>query len=483
MFFTYLRRELANRRRQSAVVAAGMALAITLVIIVSSLSAGVEDAQDSALSAVYGVGTDITVSSPAEGPNAGGGGGQRFQFGAEDGERADGSTSVVQSRLHLSPGTASFSADAVDTVRGIADVEAATATLSLTNVTFEGEMPDPQEGGGMVRVAPGGGADGEGGSSFDVTTFSVLGLDPGETGVGPLTSVAVSDGRAPAADDAGTHTAVLDNDYATGAELAVGDTLEIGGTEFEIVGLVASTAATGASAADVYIPLDTAQELAELDGEISDIYVQATSATAIDQVQADIEAALPDATVNTQQDLASTVSGSLATAASLLSNLGTWLSVAVLAAAFLIAALLTMSGVARRTREFGTLKAIGWSNGRVVRQVAGESLVQAVLGGLVGSALGVIGVLAVNAAGITLSSVTDAPAGPEGEPAGGGPVRIGPGSDAAASTADIVLNAPVSVQIVLLAVGLAALGGLVAGASGGWRAARLRPAEALRAVN
>jgi ABC-type antimicrobial peptide transport system permease subunit len=36
---------------------------------------------------------------------------------------------------------------------------------------------------------------------------------------------------------------------------------------------------------------------------------------------------------------------------------------------------------------------------------------------------------------------------------------------------------------VLVAVGLAIAGGLLAGAFGGWRAARLRPAEALRRVD
>jgi ABC-type antimicrobial peptide transport system permease subunit len=35
---------------------------------------------------------------------------------------------------------------------------------------------------------------------------------------------------------------------------------------------------------------------------------------------------------------------------------------------------------------------------------------------------------------------------------------------------------------VLLAIGLAMVGGLLAGAAGGLRAARLRPAEALRSI-
>ena len=64
----------------------------------------------------------------------------------------------------------------------------------------------------------------------------------------------------------------------------------------------------------------------------------------------------------------------------------------MLAAAFLIAILFTIQGVTRRTREFGTLKAIGWSNRRVVGQVAGESLVQGLIGGAAGLALGLVGI-------------------------------------------------------------------------------------------
>ncbi len=54
--------------------------------------------------------------------------------------------------------------------------------------------------------------------------------------------------------------------------------------------------------------------------------------------------------------------------------------------------------------------------------------------------------------------------------------------DALGPTTDIVLTAPVTAWVVVAAVGLAIAGGLIAGAFGGWRAARLSPAEALRSV-
>ncbi len=82
MFFTYLAREVAHRRRQTLIVVFGLALAISLVILVNSISAGVRDAQAEVLESVYGVGTDITVSQTAPPGTRGAG---RFEFGAEAG--------------------------------------------------------------------------------------------------------------------------------------------------------------------------------------------------------------------------------------------------------------------------------------------------------------------------------------------------------------------------------------------------------------
>ncbi|TYL53028.1 ABC transporter permease [Agromyces mariniharenae] len=498
MFFTYLRRELAGRRRQTAIIAIGMALAIALVMIVNAVSTGVKDAQAAVLESVYGVGTDLTVSQeptpPAEG-EAGQGPG-RFEFGADDGTTEGDSTELSQSRLTAGFGSTTFDASALDTVTDVDGVAAASAALSLTNMTFSGELPPRMQASGpstdgsaptedQTQQAPTGGFDGAGGSAFDVDSFTVLGLDPSAAAVGPLSAVELADGRGLEASDSGQAVAVLDANYATSAELAVGDTIDVGGTAFEIVGTVTSTSADAATASNVYIPLDLAQELSGLADQVSDIYVQAESADRIAAVQADLEEALPDATVSTQSDLAASVSGSLSTASSLIANLGLWLSIAVLAAAFLIAILFTIQGVTRRTREFGTLKAIGWSNRRITGQVAGESLVQGLIGGAAGLALGLVGIWIVNLvsptlAGSTGSTLPDgvAAGGPGG--AGGGP--FGAIAQEASSSAEVVLNAPVTVSVIAIAIGLAVLGGLLAGAIGGWRAARLRPAEALRSV-
>ncbi|WP_454859913.1 ABC transporter permease [Promicromonospora soli] len=502
MFFTYLRRELRNRRKQTVVVAIGLALAIALVIVVNAVSTGVKDAQSEVLESVYGVGTDITVDQPSDGPGAGGGPG-RFDFGEGEGEaNEDGTRDLAQDRLSTAMGSTSFDASALETVAGLDHVSGVAATLDLQNMSFSGEMPDVEameEGDGPVtmRMGPDGTGEGSsGGSSFEIEQFTITGVDPDAAAVGPLTTAEVADGRTLRADD--KNVAVLDATYAEQQDLAVGDTITVGGKDLEVVGTVSSTTGDGvATASDAYLPLATAQTLADLADQVTDVYVQVDSAENVDAVAAAIEAELPDASVSTQSDLAEGVTGSLATASNLIGTLGTWLSFLVLAAAFGLAILFTVSGVNRRTRELGTLKAIGWSRNRVVGQVAGESVVQGLIGGAVGLALGALAVWAVNLAGITLSGASGGltmggpmPAGAvqggDTAPDGGGGAAFGERADAFAGAAgnavDTVLQAPVSLWIVLAAIGLAVLGGLLAGVVGGRRAAKLRPAEALRSL-
>jgi ABC-type antimicrobial peptide transport system permease subunit len=413
-------------------------------------------------------------------------------------------------------------------VKNTDGVGGASAVLSLQNTSFSGTLPDfgqrgksgSSQGGSSGNGGTGGaqpnsgGSDGKGGSSFQVNSFSVLGIAPGAKAVGPIASTALAKGRTLATGDAGKYVAVLDSSYAKSKSLSVGDTLSAGGKDFKVVGTVKPTGSDSTTASNVYIPLDVAQSLSSEKGKVSTIYVSAESASDVDALKTTLQKSVPGTTVSTQADLASSVSGSLASASQLVSNLGTWLSVIVLAAAFLIAILFTISGVTRRTREFGTLKAIGWSNRRIVGQVAGESVVQGVIGGVAGIVVGLIGVFVVNVISPTLTggvssggfggaladgarrvfggngssdSSTGGGAAPSAAPnisfnGGGGGFGEGARSAASSASTQVDLSAPITLWIILIAVGLAVLGGLLAGAIGGWRASRLRPAEALRSV-
>jgi ABC-type antimicrobial peptide transport system permease subunit len=265
---------------------------------------------------------------------------------------------------------------------------------------------------------------------------------------------------------------VIDLGFARQNDIAVGEETEVAGEEFDVVGL--ASAPLGGDASNAYVELGRLQGLSDRDGRVNQIQVRADSADAVSALEGEIAERIPGADVVTAADLADRVGGSLDDADDLSSKLGTALAIVALLAAFLIATLLTLSSVQKRVRELGTLKALGWRRRLVVRQVAGESLVQGALGGMVGAAIGLAGAAIVDAIGPTLEASVE-------QRSSGGFNPFGQGAVSSGST-DIVLGAPVDLALLVLAVGLAVVGGLLAGAAGGLRAARLRPADALRSA-
>ncbi|MDX3246872.1 ABC transporter permease [Streptomyces sp. ME18-1-4] len=489
MFFTYLRRELRRRRKAALVVASGLALGIALVIVVTSVSSGMGKAQDKVLQSLYGLGTDMTVTKAAT-PTANPSDRPRFRFDAQDNDSgAEQSTDRV-----LVQGFQTLSTATVTKVGKQSGVSDAVGGLSLQVIKINGQFTRGQfqqngsgSGSGGGQGSPGGGQgsgrpQGEvqgGGADFDVNNYSVYGTDVSEPALGPLTSSTITGGRTFKTTETDGKVAVLDSAYAKEKSLKVGSTLTISKVKFSVIGI--ATADSGDAAANVYIPLAQAQALSDSKDKVTTIYVKATDSQKIGNVKSTIQKNVSGTTVTTSADLADTVSGSLSTASSLATNVGKWLSVAVLIAAFLVAGLLTSSAVSRRVREFGTLKALGWKSGRVTRQVVGEAMVNGLLGGALGIALGLAGAYAVTAVSPTLQAQLGGGGGGQGGPGGGGGFG-GPGRRAAAKTLDVALTAPVSVTTVAIAVALAVAGGLIAGAFGGWRAVRLRPADALRRV-
>ena len=508
MFFTYVRRELRRRMRQAVLIALSLALGVGLVITVTAAAAGVRNAQGAVLRALYGVGTDVTVTeTPAAGSFTPGSFGVGFRTGTA--QRPAPGTKINTSTLGGTATLASISASSVTTVAGLGDVAAAAGGLTLTVRTLSGTMPAiivlggggfGGGGGGCGGGGGGGGAGGFGGggssaggsgsqtfrASFTANSFTVNGVDLSAGELGPLSSGKLSSGRTFTTLDASSDVAVIDASYAAQNKLKVGSTVPIGNsvgttTNFKVIGIVSEPA--GDNPADVYIPLAVAQKLAGLRGEVNTIYVAASSSSAIGMVSSEISRALPGDTVTTSAGLANEVTGSLSSASSLANNLGRWLAVAVLISAFLLASLLTMAAVSRRVREFGTLKALGWTSHRIVGQVLGEAVAVGIIGGAIGVGLGLAGAELVTRMSPPLTAVV----GPiTGSATPGGARQFGFGAfrnaDPAAHSVAVHLTASVSPGVIVLAVLLAVAGGIVAGIFGGWRAARLRPVDALSRV-
>jgi putative ABC transport system permease protein len=466
-YLNYLRRELTHRMRQTIIIAFGLALGVGLVITVTAVSSGVKDAQGKVVHALYGVGTDLTVTKAPSAPKAGQPAPGMITVGP--GGSASGGTVTGNTIENLqNPDLATVSERAVAEVAKVRGVSAVAGGLTLND--FKATLPS---GGPGVEATP------------TSTTFSVDGIDISRSGLGPLSSGKIISGRGFSASDANSDVAVVDSDYATAHGLHVGSTVTIVGQHFSVVGVVAQS--DSSNTPQVYIPLARAQALYASSNKaagdlINTIYVTTATAADVSSVQSAIHGALPWATVSSPGSLAGQVTGSLASTARLARDLGKWLAILVLIAAFVLASLLTLAAVARRVREFGTLKAIGWRSRRIIEQVLGESLVIGILGGAVGIALG------YGAAGVITAISPLVPATVGGNPAGSGSSSGGlffgnhTSGATAAHTVPVHLSAPVPVDIIFVAVVLAIAGGLIAGSFASWRIVRLNPAAALARV-
>lgn len=457
LLFTYLRRELRHRLRQSILIAVGLAVGIGLVLTVAATAAGVRDAEARVLASLDTLGTDISVTkTPSAGMSTNSGGG--LSIGPQDaGKQID----LLQD---ADPG--SFGPSVLAQLRTVDGVAAVTGELALIDT----KMTVPKPGAASLPLP---------------TTILVDGVDPAHSDIGTLGQASLASGRGFKAADAQSDVALLDTAYATTNKLKVGSTITLAKKAFKVIGLVHQKADASER---VFIPLARAQALSGSKDKLTTAYVAAKSSGEVDAVAKAISKKLSWANVTTSSSLADQISGSLEDTSKLADNLGRWIAIATLAAAFGLAVLLTLSAVSRRVREFGTLKAVGWRTRRIVGQVFTESLAIGLIGAILGIGLGYGGAALVSRLTPTLTAVLPATAsGPEVSGpttfsgGSGGPVQQ-TASAPANQTMAVHFGATVALHILLLALLLGIAGGVLAGAFGGWRAGRLRPAAALAKV-
>jgi putative ABC transport system permease protein len=192
MFFvTYLRRELRRRMRQAIFIALGLALGVGLVVTVAAASAGVKKAESGVLSALYGVGTDVTVTGPPVMTGRFGqikGGGRMGVTILQNGNlevcqngRCRQEAPPLTIRGNPAPSYTAFAPADVAAVARLHDVSAAAGGLLLT----QAEETIPRNG------------------SPSMVYSSVDGADTGHLALGPLSAGTIISGHSLTAADAG----------------------------------------------------------------------------------------------------------------------------------------------------------------------------------------------------------------------------------------------------------------------------------------
>ncbi len=228
------------------------------------------------------------------------------------------------------------------------------------------------------------GSDGKGSGveSFDVRVADGRELEPGDKGV-----------------------VVVGSDLVTKLDAKVGETIEVRGKEFEVVGILEKTLT--APDMSVSMSLEDAQDLfsASLPAAVresidphaivTDITVYPADGVDPDALAKDIERQIPEVAAMGPKGFQESVTEPL--------KIFNQIIYAVALLSLVIGGLsvintMTMA-VAERTREIGIRKSIGATSGAIMRQFIAESAVIGLIGGLVGLGLGWLVVYGANAAG------------------------------------------------------------------------------------
>lgn len=272
---------------------------------------------------------------------------------------------------------------------------------------------------------------------------------------------------------------IINKTYADKNNKNVGDEMTISNTKFKIVGVVDPKLYTNTT--DFYLPLDVLQKLSGKTNRINIMLIKTTDAGNVDAVTKSLGGIMAGAKVVNSKDTADKVSGSLVQANKLTNKFIGVTSIIVIIAAFIIVSLLTIFSINKRTREIGTLKAIGWGNSQVTRQIVLENVVLGVIGALVGVGLGIAAIVVLNHYNISFDATVQSL-----NSSGGGPVffarSAGSSSQSATNNVTTSLQLKVTFDYLIMALGaaVAILGAMVAAFFAALKVSRLKPQVALR---
>jgi putative ABC transport system permease protein len=429
-------RSLIRRKTRTILTISGIVVGVTMILVLLSLAAGTSTSTNSLLRGV--VSAQITVvnsTTPSFGGFTGGGGG--FGGGGFGGGGFGGGGGTFFTRTFAGGGGGGFEA-----LFGAANTIPESYANTVTGL------------GGVYAISPQLSTTGY----VDNNTVLIDGINP--SAFTQVTSgITISNGTMLGSADQIVLNSILASNLGVGVGANV--TVSYGvlnatttGSTYSVSGIYSAGSTFGPASRTVYMELSSAQSLSNKTGLLSEIDVKTTSPSAVHSVASEIDNALAGVTANTSSGVASeqSLSASLAT---FFIAIGL---VALLAGAFGVINTMVMS-ISERTREIGTLRAIGAQKSQVIRLFLSESLLIGLIGAIGGVFIGII-----------ISAILPYFSSSVANNFGGLGLLQGR------------LATTVTASNIVLCMGLGIAVGVLAGIYPALRASRMNPVEALRHV-
>lgn len=260
-----------------------------------------------------------------------------------------------------------------------------------------------------------------------------------------------------------TNKIVLTKDSAERLKLNIGDTLllfatsqkgAINATELMLKGVFLSDLPDSSKKLG-YIPLKTAQELLLMDGLVTEVVLKKDNSIAVDKMVGELKDKFAeyDYEINTWEEIEKII-------LQMVENQN-FLSLIVSVILFIIVFSTIMNTmlmvVIERTREIGTLMAIGFKRRHILTLFVFEGTLKGLIGGIIGTVLGLVVVYIVNTIGIPIHK---------------------PGIE----KVSFILRPEIDLRLIILAVLFSIGAAVLASLYPANRASKMNPVEALRSV-
>jgi putative ABC transport system permease protein len=298
---------------------------------------------------------------------------------------------------------------------------------------------------------------------FDKGGFrTIMGVDLSQPSLGPVkVKEWLSSGRFPQKEG----EAVLEKHYAKFHHTQIGDKVEINGRPFSVVGLLEIKEGSQIASSNIYLPLRDAQNL--LGGEsggLNIVYLRLKNPSLLSRVKASIAGKLNGVSVTSSDSFLELMGG----VSKISDQFSLVVSIIALGGAVFLIIKAMLSSLVERSREIGILKAVGWTERDVQKQLMGEVFLQSLAGGVFGILMGYFFSYLLGFLSIPVSAPWE--------------LNLLPAfaKDAAAAAQTVRLPVSISAGLTAMSLALSLVAGAMASFFMGMRTARMKPAEILR---
>jgi putative ABC transport system permease protein len=290
---------------------------------------------------------------------------------------------------------------------------------------------------------------------------TIMGVDLAQPSLGPVkVKEWLKEGRFPRQEG----EVVLEKHYAKFQHARIGGTFTVAGRSFTVVGLLEIREGSQLASANLYLTLRDAQALIAEPTAVNVAYVHLTNPSMMSAVKRDIASRFAGASI-TSSDSSLELMGGISRISDQFSLLASLIALG--GAVFLIIKSM-LATLVERSREIGILKAVGWTEKDVRKQLMTEVLLQAVLGGLLGLLMGYGGAYVLSFLSVPVATTWQANLLPAFA------------KDSVAVTGSVRLPVRISATLTATSFALALGAGALASFAMARRTSRMKPADVLR---